>query len=87
MLDVLQVQGVFIEIGLIPVSGFIDIVRKDKWGQIEVDGRNQTSVEGIWAAGDVTNVTEKQIAVAVGEGSKASLEIIKWLQQHEEIPA
>lgn len=72
-------EGVFIEIGLIPISGFIDFVKKDKMGQIVIDTRNMTSVEGIFAAGDVTDVTEKQIAVAVGEGSKAALEIINWL--------
>lgn len=70
-------QGVFIEVGLVPISGFIDLVAKDRWGQIIVDKRNRASVAGIWAAGDVTDVTEKQIAVAVGEGSKAALDIIR----------
>lgn len=74
-----KTDGVFIEIGVVPVSDFIDIVAKDKWGQIIVDKRNKTSVDGIYAAGDVTDVTEKQIAVAVGEGSKAALEIINYL--------
>ncbi len=76
----LQTEGVFVEIGLVPVSGFIDFVDKDKKGQIVVDKHNASSVPGIWAAGDVTDVTEKQIAVAVGEGSKAALGVIKWLQ-------
>lgn len=74
--------GVFVEIGLEPVSSFADLVAKDRWQQIMVDKANATNVEGIWAAGDVTDVTEKQIAVAVGEGSKASLSIIKYLQSH-----
>lgn len=73
-------QGVFIEIGLVSVSGFIDFVEKDKWGQIVVDKRCRTSVDGVWAAGDVTDVSEKQISVAVGEGSKAALDIIKHFQ-------
>lgn len=77
---VLESQGVFIEIGLVPVSDFIDIIKKNKTGEIEVDIHNQTNVPGIWAAGDVTNVTEKQIAVAVGEGCKAALGVMKWLQ-------
>jgi thioredoxin-disulfide reductase len=77
----LPVNGVFIEIGLIPVSGFIDIIKKDKWNQIIVDKDNATDVKGIWAAGDVTDVTEKQIAVAVGEGAKASLKIIKYIDK------
>lgn len=74
-------QGVFIEIGLVPVSQFIDLVEKDKMGQIVVDKSNHTSVPGIFAAGDVTDVTEKQISVAVGEGSKASLELISYVQK------
>lgn len=73
-------QGVFIEVGLMPVSQFIDSVAKNRSGEIIVDKRNATSVPGIFAAGDVTDVTEKQIAVAVGEGSKAALELIKYLQ-------
>jgi len=79
----LSIQGVFIEIGLIPVADFINIVKKDKYKQILVDLDNATSVKGIWAAGDVTNVTEKQIAVAVGEGSKAALKIIKYIDKQK----
>ncbi|MBI5655161.1 FAD-dependent oxidoreductase [Candidatus Uhrbacteria bacterium] len=74
-------QGVFIEIGLVPEADFIDFVEKDKQGQIIVDKRNRTSIEGVWAAGDVTDVTEKQIAIAVGEGSKAALDIIDFLHK------
>lgn len=73
-------EGVFIEIGLVPQSDFIDLVAKDQWQQIVIDKHNRTSVPGIWAAGDVTDVTEKQISVAVGEGSKAALEIIRYFQ-------
>ena len=76
-----DVEGLFVEIGLVPVSDFIDFVDKDKIGQIVVNVHNETSVPGVFAAGDVTNVTEKQIAVAVGEGSKAALSLIKWLQR------
>lgn len=77
----LDVQGIFIEIGLMPVSDFVGFVNKSKGGEILVNEHNETNINGVWAAGDVTNVTEKQIAVAVGEGSKAALRIIKWLQQ------
>jgi alkyl hydroperoxide reductase subunit F len=79
----LPVQGVFIEIGLIPVADFVDFVEKNKWGEIVVDKQNRTSVEGIWAAGDVTDISPKQIAIAVGEGSKAALNIIRYLQSQE----
>jgi len=77
----IKVNGVFIEIGLIPETDFIDIVKKDEWKQIEVDKNNMTDVEGIWAAGDVTDVTEKQIAIAVGEGSKAAIQLIKYVDK------
>ncbi len=79
--ELLDVQGVFVEIGLVPVSDFIDFVEKDKCRQIVVSVHNESSVPGVFAAGDVTNVTEKQIAIAVGEGSKAALALIKWLQR------
>lgn len=76
----LPTQGIFIEVGLVPSSQFLGtFVEKNKWGEVVIDKHNQTSVPGVWAAGDVTDVTEKQIAVAVGEGSKAALQIIKWL--------
>jgi NADH-dependent peroxiredoxin subunit F len=81
--ELLDVQGVFVEIGLVPISDFIDFVEKDKCRQIVVNVHNESSVPGVFAAGDVTNVTEKQIAVAVGEGSKAALSVIKWLQRKE----
>ena len=73
-------EGVFIEIGLKPQSDMIDFVAKDKIGQIVVDSHNQTNVEGVWAAGDVTTIAFKQVAIAVGEGSKAALDIIRYLQ-------
>lgn len=77
----ISVQGVLIEIGLVPVADFIDFVAKNKAGEIIVDKLNRTSIEGVWAAGDVTDITTKQIAVAVGEGSKAALGIIGYLQK------
>lgn len=75
-----QADGAFIEIGLAPNSDLIDFVEKNRWHEIVVDKRNATNVEGVFAAGDVTDVTEKQIAVSVGEGSKAALSVIKYLQ-------
>lgn len=74
-----RADGAFVEIGLTPTSGFIDFVAKNQWQEIIVDKHNATNVEGVFAAGDVTDVTEKQISVAVGEGSKAALSVIKYL--------
>jgi len=81
--EVLSVQGVFVEIGLIPNSGFTKEVEKNQRGEIKVNCRNETSISGIFAAGDVTDVPEKQIIIAAGEGSKAALSVFRYLVQHK----
>ncbi len=75
----LAVQGVFIEIGLVPNSEIVTGVEKNKWGEIIVGPACETNVPGLFAAGDVTSVPEKQIIVAAGEGSKAALAAFKHL--------
>lgn len=75
----LNVQGVFVEIGSMPGVDFIDFVEKNKYGEIVVDAENKTNVAGIFAAGDVTNVLEKQIIIAAGEGAKAALSVFRYL--------
>ncbi|MCK4697845.1 MAG: FAD-dependent oxidoreductase [Dehalococcoidia bacterium] len=78
----LQVGGVFIEIGLIPNSELASgIARLNELGEIEVNCANETGIPGLFAAGDVTNVLEKQIVVAAGEGAKASLQAHKYIQR------
>ncbi|MDD5584608.1 MAG: FAD-dependent oxidoreductase [Candidatus Omnitrophica bacterium] len=78
----LAVEGVFVEIGLIPNYDFSDILQTNATGEIIIDGQNRTSIEGIFAAGDVTDVVEKQIIIACGEGSKACLAAVKYLSTH-----
>ncbi|MBL7068392.1 MAG: FAD-dependent oxidoreductase [Candidatus Omnitrophica bacterium] len=78
-----SVQGVFVEIGLVPNSGFIKGVDKNEDGEIKVNKRNETNIPGIFAAGDVTDVPEKQIIVATGEGAKAALQAFKYLAQQK----
>lgn len=80
--ETLAVQGVFIEIGLIPNSEFAFCVEENQLGEIKVDCHNQTNVGGIFAAGDVTIVPEKQIIIAAGEGSKAALSAFRYLSKH-----
>jgi len=76
----LSVGGVFIEIGLIPNSEFAkDVVRLNRVGEVMVDCACRTSVPGIFGAGDVTTVPEKQIIVAAGEGAKAALSAYTYL--------
>ncbi|MFA5231276.1 MAG: FAD-dependent oxidoreductase [Candidatus Omnitrophota bacterium] len=75
----LAVQGVFVEAGLIPNSAFAVGVEKNNKGEIMVNSRNETNIPGAFAAGDVTDVSEKQIIIAAGEGSKAALSASKYL--------
>jgi len=77
----IPVSGVFIEIGLVPSSDFIqgDFLRRNQIGEIEVDCRCRTSRPGVFAAGDVTDVPEKQIIIAAGEGAKAALGAYRYL--------
>lgn len=75
----LPLKGIFIEIGSAPNSDIIDFVDKNDSNEIVIDQSNRTSASGVFAAGDVTNVPEKQIVVAAGEGAKAILGIFKYL--------
>ncbi len=78
----LEVGGVFIEIGLVPNSDAVkELVKLNRWGEVIVTPRNETSVPGLFAAGDVTDVPEKQIIVAAGEGAKAALQAHRYLQR------
>lgn len=79
----LPVQGVFVEIGSTPNSEIVDFVEKNRWGEIIVNCRCETSFPGLFAAGDVTNVPEKQIVVAAGEGCKAALSAFRYLSRKE----
>ncbi len=75
----LAVQGVFVEIGLIPNVAFAKDVEKNAGKEIKINLRNETNIPGIFAAGDVTDVPEKQIIIAAGEGSKAALSAFHYL--------
>jgi alkyl hydroperoxide reductase subunit F len=78
--ETLKVRGVFIEIGSISNSDFVDEpIERNQRGEIVVDNHNRTSVPGIFAAGDVTNVPQKQIVIAAGEGAKAALSADEYL--------
>jgi alkyl hydroperoxide reductase subunit F len=80
--EVLDVQGVFVEIGQISNTGFVkDLVKLNQIGEIVIDKRNMTSIEGIFAAGDVTDIPQKQIVVAGGEGAKALLSAWDYLKR------
>lgn len=77
----LPASGVFVEIGLIPNSEFAaGLVRLNELGEIQINCCCETGVPGLFAAGDVTSVPEKQIVVAAGEGAKAALQAHHYLR-------
>jgi alkyl hydroperoxide reductase subunit F len=70
----IELDGIFVQIGLLPNTDWLKgSVALSPRGEIEVDARGQTSLPGVFAAGDVTTVPYKQIIIAMGEGAKAAL--------------
>jgi alkyl hydroperoxide reductase subunit F len=70
----IDLEGVFVQIGLLPNSEWLrGTIALSRHGEIEIDARCETSLPGVFAAGDVTTVPYKQIVIAMGEGSKAAL--------------
>ncbi|MHC9084786.1 alkyl hydroperoxide reductase subunit F [Luteimonas sp. RIT-PG2_3] len=69
-----ELEGVFVQIGLLPNTEWLKgMLALSPRGEIIVDDRGQTSLPGVFAAGDATTVPYKQIVIAMGEGSKAAL--------------
>ena len=78
----LELEGVFVQIGLLPNTEWLKgTVALSPRGEIVVDDRGQTSVPGVFAAGDCTTVPYKQIVIAMGEGSKAALSAFDHLMR------
>jgi len=76
----LEVDGIFVQIGLLPNTDWLKgTVKLSSRGEIEVDAHGRTSMPGVFAAGDATTVPYKQIVIAMGEGSKASLSAFDYL--------
>jgi alkyl hydroperoxide reductase subunit F len=69
-----ELEGVFVQIGLVPNSEWLKgTLELSRHGEVVVDNRGQTSLPGVFAAGDVTTVPFKQIIIATGDGAKAAL--------------
>ncbi|MFP1849174.1 alkyl hydroperoxide reductase subunit F [Lonsdalea quercina] len=76
----LALEGIFVQIGLLPNTQWLEgTVARNRIGEIEIDAKCETSVKGIFAAGDCTTVPYKQIIIATGEGAKASLSAFDYL--------
>ncbi|MBA3033163.1 MAG: alkyl hydroperoxide reductase subunit F [Gammaproteobacteria bacterium] len=77
-----ELEGIFVQIGLLPNTDWLKgAIELSPRGEIEIDARGQTSVPGIFAAGDATTVPFKQIIIAMGEGAKASLSAFDHLMR------
>ncbi|MEO4046017.1 alkyl hydroperoxide reductase subunit F [Pseudomonas sp. CAU 1711] len=78
-----ELEGIFVQIGLLPNSDWLKgTVELNRFGEIIVDAKGATNIPGVFAAGDVTTVPYKQIVIAAGEGSKASLSAFDHLIRH-----
>lgn len=79
-LSEIRVDGVFIFTGIKPYTDFIN-VEKDEWGFIKTDGDLQTSMLGVFAAGDCRVTPLRQVATAVGDGAIAAVSVEKYLEK------
>ena len=78
----IELDGIFIEIGWLPNTDFLNgFVALNEKKEIIIDLNCHTSQEGVFAAGDVTSVKNKQIIIASGDGAKAALEAYEYLMK------
>jgi len=76
----IELEGIFVQIGLVPNSEWLkDTVALSPRGEIEIDARGETSVPGVFAAGDATTVPYKQIVISMGAGATAGLSAFEYL--------
>lgn len=75
-----ELEGIFVQIGLVPNTEWLkDTIGLSPRGEIEIDARGETSVPGVFAAGDCTTVPYKQIVIAMGAGSTAALSAFDYM--------
>ena len=78
----LEVSGVFVEVGMSPVTSFVKgLVKLNKRGEILINERCETSVPGLFSAGDCSSIPFKQIVIAAGEGAKAGVNCGMYLDK------
>src|SRR3989344_2709540 len=78
----ITVDGIFIHIGMTPNSGIVpDMVQKNSSGEIVVSKNCETNIPGLYAAGDVTDVSFNQIVIAAGQGCIALLSAVQFLNK------
>ncbi|UDL05128.1 alkyl hydroperoxide reductase subunit F [Marinobacter sp. CA1] len=79
----LALEGVFVQIGLVPNTEWLKgDIELSQHGEIVVNDRGETSIPGVFAAGDATTVPYKQIVISMGDGAKAALSAFDFLIRH-----
>lgn len=79
----IALAGVFVQIGLVPNTDWLgDTVERNRMGEIVIDKHGQTSLPGVFAAGDCTDTPYKQIIISMGSGATASLGAFDYLIRH-----
>jgi thioredoxin reductase (NADPH) len=79
--EVLPVEGLFVSIGLVAAAEFLEGVVDTKEGYVITDAEGRTSVEGIFAAGDIRVKNTRQVATAVGDGSQVGMIVSAYLKE------
>lgn len=74
-----ELEGVFVQIGLVPNTDWLDSVERNNFGEIVVDRHGATNIPGVFAAGDCTNSAYKQIIISMGSGATAALGAFDYL--------
>jgi alkyl hydroperoxide reductase subunit F len=75
-----ELEGIFVQIGLLPNTDFVkDTLALSKFREIEINAKGETSVHGVFAAGDCTTQPYKQIIISMGAGATASLSAFDYL--------
>ncbi len=76
----IALEGVFVQIGLVPNTEWLKgTMELSRFGEIVVDAKGHTNLDGVFAAGDCTTVPFKQIVIAAGDGAKAALSAFDYL--------
>lgn len=79
-----ELSGVFVQIGLLPNTDWLgEDVERNKFGEIVVNEHGETNIPGVFAAGDCTTTTNKQIIISMGDGANASLNAFNYLIRNE----
>lgn len=79
--EILEVEGLFVSIGLVAAADFLDNLLETENGYIVTDQDMQTSIEGIFAAGDIRSKKARQVATAVGDGALAGIAVTGYLKE------